>query len=64
MQALILYSQVPEEEIIECHGHFRSASCTDCGSVSDIEPVRRKIIEDKEPPICARCGGLVKPDIV
>ncbi|GMI01109.1 hypothetical protein TrST_g9330 [Triparma strigata] len=55
---------VPEEKVIECHGHFRTASCTSCGSPMDVSLVSKSIIEDGVPPVCAKCGGIGKPDIV
>mmetsp|Transcript_5114 Transcript_5114/g.7123 ORF Transcript_5114/g.7123 Transcript_5114/m.7123 type:complete len:323 (-) Transcript_5114:141-1109(-) len=57
---------IPQEEILECHGHFRTASCTECGKAMDGEDCKRIILEKQEAPKCLkkRCGGYVKPDIV
>ena len=55
---------VSEEKMIECHGHFRSASCTQCKRTFDGEECKRIIVEEKKAPICRHCKGFVKPDIV
>ena len=55
---------VSEEKMIECHGHFRTSSCTKCSGMFDGEKCKKIIVEDKQAPKCKRCGGYVKPDIV
>ncbi|KAL7520829.1 hypothetical protein ACHAWX_005532 [Stephanocyclus meneghinianus] len=55
---------VREDKVIECHGHFRTSSCTNCSSAFDGEECKRVIVEEKRAPICRQCGGFVKPDIV
>ena len=48
--------------MIECHGHFRTASCTRCKR--PYHGCKRVIVEEKRAPTCTHCGGYVKPDIV
>jgi NAD-dependent SIR2 family protein deacetylase len=55
---------VSEERMIECHGHFRTASCTVCSNSFDGEECKRLIVEEKRAPSCVHCKGHVKPDIV
>lgn len=55
---------IPEDKLVECHGHFRTASCIDCHKVADPEAVKKTIVEDGKTPLCKYCGGNVKPDIV
>ena len=55
---------VSEDKMIECHGHFRTASCTKCETPFDGKECKRIIVEEKEAPTCRHCGGYVKPDIV
>ena len=62
---------VPEDLLVECHGHFRTASCISCGQQVDIDMVKTCIqnynhndTETSKPPTCPSCTGLVKPDIV
>lgn len=55
---------VSEDKLVECHGHFRTASCIACGIPYDGKECKAKIIEEQTAPICPKCGGLIKPDIV
>jgi NAD-dependent SIR2 family protein deacetylase len=55
---------VTDDKLLECHGHFRTSSCIDCGVPVDGKDVKNSILNNSEAPICPRCGGLVKPDIV
>lgn len=64
IDGLELLAGVSEDKIVECHGHFRTASCISCGVPYDGEKCRDQICEEGEAPMCHRCGCLVKPDIV
>jgi NAD-dependent SIR2 family protein deacetylase len=55
---------VSEDKMIECHGHFRTASCTSCSRPFDDKECKHIIVEKKRAPVCKACGGYVKPDIV
>jgi NAD-dependent SIR2 family protein deacetylase len=65
---------VPKELLVECHGHFRSASCIRCKKPSTIESVKECIVSRKEVPTCTSCTEwssrgkkrqpYIKPDIV
>ena len=69
---------VSPERMVECHGHFRTASCIYCGEPANIERMKRYVLRDPsdmavssplalpgQPPICESCCiGYVKPDIV
>jgi NAD-dependent SIR2 family protein deacetylase len=55
---------LPAEELVECHGHFRTASCIDCHKPADGKQVKDTIVKEGKTPKCKRCGGNVKPDIV
>ena len=56
---------IDDTKLVECHGHFRSASCSRCGSKqSEIDVVKQTILEGNIPK-CTSCnGGYIKPDIV
>lgn len=54
---------VNPDKLVECHGHFRSASCISCRSKYDAELCKSSMVEKGEAPSCNTCGGLVKPDI-
>jgi Sir2 family len=50
---------------MECHGHFRTASCIRCKTQAlDIHAVQRTIVQDQTVPHCHKCHGYQKPDIV
>ena len=55
---------ISTDKLVECHGHFRSASCTNCKTKMPIEDCRAIMVEEGKPPKCPECGSLVKPDIV
>lgn len=72
IDGLEFLAQVPADELVECHGHFRTASCTGCGKAADGEQVKRTILKG-ETPTCQQqhkhnkngaCQDPVKPDIV
>jgi NAD-dependent SIR2 family protein deacetylase len=64
IDCLDVLAGVSEETMIECHGHFRTASCTKCHSPYDGSECKRTIVTMKTVPLCTHCGGYVKPDIV
>ena len=53
-----------ESSLVECHGHFSSASCVGCREEMVAEECREAYVGGKKAPLCRRCGSLVKPDIV
>ncbi|KAL3931065.1 MAG: hypothetical protein SGBAC_011483 [Bacillariaceae sp.] len=55
---------IPADKLVECHGHFRSASCIECGTKADPELVKNTIVKNGIVPKCEKCDGNVKPDIV
>jgi NAD-dependent SIR2 family protein deacetylase len=55
---------IPDEKLVECHGHFRTASCIDCGRPANAEEVKETIVLYGKTPKCNSCGGNVKPDVV
>lgn len=54
----------PNDKLVECHGHFRTARCTHCRIVADMNVVRQSIQRNLKVPLCAHCQHYVKPDIV
>jgi NAD-dependent SIR2 family protein deacetylase len=66
---------VPDDLLVECHGHFRTASCIRCKEAASIVMVKDSIVTRQEVPICIHCTksgkalkkqrpAYVKPDIV
>ena len=57
-------AEIPTDDLVECHGHFRTASCVGCGKAADGTHVKDTIIRG-EIPYCTKCKKHpVKPDIV
>lgn len=54
---------IPEEKLVECHGHFRTAACIDCKKSTDGDRVKETIVVEGQTPVCEHCEGNVKPDI-
>lgn len=54
---------IPEDQLVECHGHFRTAACIDCKQEADADKVKQTIVKEGRTPICQYCDGNVKPDI-
>ncbi|XP_050441297.1 NAD-dependent protein deacetylase sirtuin-1-like isoform X1 [Adelges cooleyi] len=54
------------EKVIECHGSFATASCTQCGHKVSADIIKPDVFEQRIPrcPICVDGNGIMKPDIV
>lgn len=57
-------AKIPDELLVECHGHFRTASCIRCNAEMDGEKCKTIILKTNNVPTCTKCKGYVKPDIV
>ena len=53
-------SGVPDDRIIELHGNATYASCLDCGTRHELEPIKAAFLADGTLPLCGDCGGMVK----
>ncbi|XP_053945948.1 NAD-dependent protein deacetylase Sirt2 [Anastrepha ludens] len=54
---------IPEEKLVEAHGTFHTNHCLDCNESFSKEWMKEKIFSDVL-PLCNKCSGTVKPDIV
>ncbi|XP_050293397.1 NAD-dependent protein deacetylase sirtuin-2 isoform X1 [Anthonomus grandis grandis] len=54
---------IPEEKLVEAHGTFYTGHCLACREKYTLEWMKERIFKD-EIPICEKCPGVVKPDIV
>jgi NAD-dependent deacetylase len=54
-----LHQKAGAARVIELHGSLREAVCLNCG-----EKYRSKVLEEKDFPTCAACGGKLKPGVV
>jgi NAD-dependent deacetylase len=52
------------EKVYEVHGHARTVHCLDCQTSYPIGEIIRENPGMKEVPVCRRCGGILKPDVV
>lgn len=52
---------VNPEKLVECHGHFRSASCINCGIAHEVDDCKESMLKEGAAPKCNSCGSLVKP---
>ena len=52
---------VAPERVVELHGNGTYATCLDCGERYELEDIRAAFAADEAPPVCAACGGMVKP---
>ena len=55
-----LHQAAGSVEVIEMHGSIRTASCLECGHREPFE----RVVELLPVPGCARCGHVLKPDVV
>ena len=55
-----LHAAAGSRKVLELHGNVWTARCTGCGFRSDL----RRLDAAVRPPVCAECGGLMRPDVV
>jgi NAD-dependent deacetylase len=55
-----LHQAAGSQSVIEVHGSIRTSSCLACGHREDFE----RVVELLPVPACARCGEVLKPDVV
>ena len=63
IDSLDLKAGLTNPYLIECHGHMRTATCSNCNKKINIELIKDIIINDKIPE-CDICKGLIIPDVV
>ncbi len=55
-----LHQASGSKNVLELHGSVHRNFCTRCGKFFDLE----YILNSPEVPVCDKCGGVVKPDVV
>lgn len=50
--------------VFELHGNARTARCLDCRARFPIEKIISMNPDKREVPVCKRCGGILKPDVI
>jgi len=67
IDALEVLSGIPPKKIIEAHGSFQSAYCTQCRKTYDLRWLKQEIFSPEtndEVPKCDKCQGVVRPNVV
>jgi NAD-dependent deacetylase len=59
----LLHERAGTRNLVEVHGSIRTASCPSCGASYPRDDVIA-LLEDADAPACARCGAILKPDVV
>ena len=54
-----LHQRAGSRNVIELHGNLREVRCFECQARSAWPP-----LESLPDPVCGRCGGLLRPDVV
>jgi len=55
-----LHQKAGSINVIELHGSTLRNYCEDCNAFYDLDYV----LKQKDVPICSKCGGTIKPDVV
>lgn len=59
-----LHQQAGSIRVYEVHGHLRRATCIACFASEPTVGHLQAFVETGAPPVCAKCGGFLKPDVV
>ncbi len=59
-----LHQRAGSQRVIELHGNAREALCLACGNRVPSEPLWQRFKEEGEVPLCERCGGYMKPNVI
>lgn len=60
----MLHSRAGARNLLEVHGHMRSATCVKCAQSQPTAGLLEAFVEKGAIPHCPRCGGVLKPDII
>lgn len=59
-----LHQKAGSKTVFELHGSTLRNFCMDCGSFYDADFISESENTPEKLPVCTKCGGLVKPDVV
>jgi len=59
-----LHQEAGSREVLEVHGHLRSATCMDCYRVQPTDDLLAAFLSSDDVPGCPHCGGVLKPNVV
>ena len=60
----MLHWKAGSKNVIELHGTLRTLTCAQCYHNVTVEAYIAPYIEDGSLPLCPKCGGLLKPDVI
>jgi NAD-dependent deacetylase len=58
-----LHERAGSRDVVEVHGSIRTSTCPACGEQASFDEVAA-MLETAPAPTCARCGSVLKPDVV
>jgi NAD-dependent deacetylase len=61
IDSLHLLAGTSREKLVELHGTDREIECQSCRRRSEPGPSYEEFAHTRRPPVCASCGGLLKP---
>jgi NAD-dependent deacetylase len=59
----LLHERAGSRDVVEVHGSIRTSSCAGCGARYPLVEIVA-LLESADAPACARCGAILKPDVV
>jgi NAD-dependent deacetylase len=59
-----LHQAAGSQQVLELHGHTRTATCLACGHCVSTAAVITELLQNDTIPHCASCGSLLKPDVI
>lgn len=59
-----LHQKAGSRNVFELHGSVLRNYCMDCGEYHDVEYIMNEEYCRNGIPLCRKCGGVVKPDVV
>lgn len=60
----MLHTKAGSQSICEVHGHMRRATCIECYSEFEAEPLMQHFLDTGEIPHCPKCNGILKPNVI
>lgn len=60
----MLHTRAGSRNVFELHGHMREATCINCFTVYEGEPIMRRYLQNRLMPRCPKCGHAIKPNVV
>lgn len=58
-----LHTRAGSADVVELHGSIRRFDCLACGADETLPAVLAQL-DDREAPVCAACGSILKPGVV